>query len=137
MLYNFFSKVLLFVLLLATVFFASCKQNLEEYWSNGNLKTKVEYLEPNKENYNYFEYYQNGQLKIESTYSKRLLDGDYYQYYRNGQLMYHRHYKKGEIIGVEQFYGETGEIQQQRIYKNSRLVDEQIYRKTSQGAIHY
>jgi antitoxin component YwqK of YwqJK toxin-antitoxin module len=122
------------MLSLAFLFF-SCKQSLEEYWSNGNLKTKVEYLESNKENYRYSEYFEDGQLKIESTYQRGLLDGDFRQYYRNGQLMYLRHYNQGVIIGVEQFYSETGEIQQQRIYKNSRIVDEQNYRKTSQGTI--
>ncbi len=135
MIYNFNNLVIWLALFSVVILSVSCKRNLEEYWDNGNLKTKVEYLDSKKENYRYYEYYQNGQLKIETTYIKGLLVGDYHQYYRNGQLKYLRHYRKGKLKGVEQFYSETGEIKEQRIYKNSLLVEEQNYRQVSESVI--
>lgn len=134
----YFRSNLVFVLVLgAVLFLVSCKQNLEEYWSNGNIKTKVEYLKSNKDSYRYFEYYQNSQLKIEATYINALLDGEYRLYYNNGQLKYLRHYEHGKITGVEQLYSETGKLQQQRVYEKSRLINEQIYKRTLKGSLKY
>jgi len=121
------SKLLFIFSLGIILLFNSCNNNIEEYWSNGNLKTSIEYLNSDKTDYNYCEYYDNGQLKTEASYRNEFLDGDYRKYFKNGKLQLFRRYKMGKIDGLETIYDEKGEDQSQSIYKNSLLKEKELF----------
>lgn len=118
-------RLLFFVSISLTLI--SCSNTIKEYWSNGNLKTTVNYLNADKSQYKFCEYFDNGQLKVETTYLNGLLEGDYFQYYRNGKLKLVRRFEKGIIKGIEQSYNNKGEIKCQRVYEDAKLIKEEYY----------
>lgn len=120
--------VLFFSIIGMALLLISCNNTIKEYWDNGNIKTKVNYLNSEKTEYEYCEYYDNGKLKIEAKYCNGLLEGEYLQYFRNGQLKLMRHYLNGAIKGIEQVFNNAGEIQYQREYKDAHIIKEQDYR---------
>lgn len=95
------------------------------YWKNGNkareYATKNGWFEGV-----YSKYYEDGQIKEQSTYENDLKTGDYKEWYKNGQQRVEAKYKDGELIGEYIIYYQSGKKQKVSNYVHGRLDGEQI-----------
>jgi len=66
----------------------------------------------------YKEWYDNGQLKIHTTYKDGNIDGEYKLWFQNGQLYVHTTYQNGKIYGEYKKWFQNGQLSIQTTYKN-------------------
>lgn len=104
------------------------------FYDNGNLQAAYD-SKPSKENRRFFvkeggfkQYYENGVLKTESTYSQNLLNGVWTQYYDTGEKEWEVQYLEGHKQGpYKQFY-KSGQIKLQGTCNNElKNGDEKQY----------
>jgi len=81
----------------------------EDYWENGNLKSKVINVK-GKLNGNTFHYYKNGQLEESNSLKEDEFHGIMKHYYENGKLEYIRKYWKGHRIDTSKSFFKNGNI---------------------------
>ena len=67
-------------------------------YENGQLKSKVNFIDGKVEDGLYESYYKNGQLRVKENWKDGKLNGLVEQYYKNGQLIYKQNYKDGKKI---------------------------------------
>ena len=88
----------------------------EEYYKNGQLKTRLLYhldtLQGLAEGY-----YENGHLKVTYQNDKNEVQGSYQLYHENGQLATEQVFQKGILNGVQQTYYPTGQRNSRAIYQ--------------------
>ena len=68
-------------------------------------------------------YYENGKIRIESTYKGGNLDGEYKEYYDNGNIHIESTYKGGNLDGEYKEYYKNGKIYSECSYKNGYLIN--------------
>ena len=66
------------------------------------------------------EYYENGNLWIETPYQNGKVDGIVKEYYENGNLATEIPYKNGKIEGIEKWYYENGNLNIEIPFKNDK-----------------
>ncbi len=69
----------------------------------------------------YKEYYESGNLKIETIYKQGELFGKYKEYYENGKLKVETEYEQGNLSGKRKEYYESGQLKIDAIYKQGNL----------------
>ena len=97
----------------------------EEFYSNGKLKSRINYKSKNdggKLEGLYEFYYKNGQLKSKWNYKDGKRNGLYEFYYENGQLQSKWNYKDGKQDGLYEFYYENGQLMSKGNYKDGKRV---------------
>ena len=138
-------KVELYVILLFSIIFTSCKKEVRDYYENGNLKASY-YKKDGKKHGIYKGYYNNNILKdIHHFYNDKLVDSSIYYHappnenkikriqYWGDSLNYQINYgingrkvdegnilptKKGVTVGLWKFYNKKGFLDSIREYYN-------------------
>ena len=90
-----------------------------EYYPNGQLIDEGTFTSDNPEG-SIKTYYENGKLKEESTYKDRKINGPSKTYYPSGQLKNEGTYKNGETEGLNKSYYENGQLLAEATYKNGK-----------------
>ena len=63
----------------------------------------------------YKEWFEDGQIKVETTYKDDKMNGEYKQYFENGRVMKEEIYKDGRMIGEYKEYYRNGSLHKQGI----------------------
>lgn len=86
-------------------------------------------------------YIRSGKLKSVAEYSDSLdtLEiGEYKEYYENGQLHIDSHFdQKGKLTGTLLTYWENGKLKRNDLYKNDKLVRGECYNEVGNSVPHY
>jgi uncharacterized protein len=95
--------------------------NVDGYWEyyhrNGNLLSKGNYVDG--ERYGYWEiYYSNGKINSKGSYKNGEREGYLEEYYANGQLSYKGSYKNGYREGYWESYYDNGKLYTKGSYKD-------------------
>jgi antitoxin component YwqK of YwqJK toxin-antitoxin module len=90
------------------------------YYENGNLRGESTYRVGRLEGPKKW-YYENGNLWGESTYKEGKIEGSYKEYYENGNLRIESTYKEGKIEGSYKEYYENGNLRIESTYKEGKI----------------
>tara|TARA_Y100001936_G_scaffold253082_1_gene315693 strand:+ start:1502 stop:2479 length:978 start_codon:yes stop_codon:yes gene_type:complete len=91
----------------------------EEYYPNGQLKTKVIYKNGRKDGL-YESYWNNGQEKAKNIYKNGIIkDGTYKWFWKNSQLHLVRTYKNGKLEGLYKAFYKHGQLRNTGEYSNN------------------
>lgn len=96
-------------------------ENDIEYYSNGQIRTKVPY-EFGKANGKWTNYYRNGKLKTEGSSYDGKHHGAYTQYYENGNPMMKGEFKNGKMDGKWTYYWENGKLKMETFFKDDMEI---------------
>ncbi len=101
----------------------------EEFYPNGQLKSRITFKEGIEANELREYYYENGQFEMNTILTDGMKDGTWESYYENGQLQKRINYKEGIEHGINEGYQENGIIEYRNFYKNgvSDGIDEQYH----------
>ncbi|MGA2507805.1 MAG: toxin-antitoxin system YwqK family antitoxin [Chitinispirillaceae bacterium] len=69
------------------------------------------------------EWYENGNVKMEQTWEKNVLNGPYVTYYKNGKKEEEGSYKDGAYDGKRYMYNENGKKISEAVFQNGTLVE--------------
>ena len=114
---------MLFVLLGITVFLAGCSKTKQEYWDNGNLKSKIDYLNGEMHGKAKWFFYEGG-LQFEVYYVKGKINGPSTRYFSNGKIQSIENYKNDFLNGKATDYIITGKLSEEKKYVNDTLHGE-------------
>ncbi len=93
-----------------------------EYYSNGKLKSEVDYLH-GKLNGKYISYNEKGNKEYEANYELGLEDGQEIYYHSNGKIKATFNYKRGKIIdGIYSIYKDDGSIEKTEHYEYKNCI---------------
>jgi antitoxin component YwqK of YwqJK toxin-antitoxin module len=70
----------------------------------------------------YMEYYNNGNLYLKCNYINGVKDGDSYQYHENGKIFISSTYVNGKLEGEIRIYSDNGVLSDLLYYKNNIQV---------------
>ena len=87
----------------------------EEYWSNGQLKSRINYNNNGQRHGPYEEWHGNGQQWEKRNYVNDKLNGPYEKWYENGQQYIKGNYANDKLHGPYESWYEDG---QQRVKYN-------------------
>ena len=97
--------------------FGLLEGNSEQYYQNGQLKTRLIYhldtLEGLAEGY-----YENGQLKVRYQNENNEIHGLYQYYHENGKLATKQWFQQGILDGMQETYYPTGQLNSECAYQN-------------------
>ncbi len=96
------------------------EQQQKEFFSNGKVKTIVNYKNGKKNGLS-VEYYDNGNKKKEEKYKDNELDGKVFEYYPTGKVKSVSNYIAGKLEGLIQEYYEDGAVSKTMFYSNNQL----------------
>jgi hypothetical protein len=93
----------------------------KEWFRNGNLKDEISYSNGLKDGE--FRYWDtSGQLLKEGHYFKNNLDGFIKEWYHNGNIKLEVHYKNGEMHGLRTEWYKSGHKWSEQIMENGYVV---------------
>lgn len=97
--------------------------NRKEFYQNGDLKIESTIVkeENDIEIETFKEYYQNGFLKTEKRSINNYRNGVYREYFENGNAKYEGLFKNDKPKGKHYFYGENGKLLKIETWKNNKL----------------
>jgi len=103
-----------------------------EYYSDGKLKSEIDFYSPNTPYYSnkrYFTrdgwektYYHNGQLQEFSHYDSGERTGSDIQYYDDGSVFKKTNYENGQPDGRDEEYFPNGQLKRVTIWKNGQIL---------------
>lgn len=101
------------VLLLCCI---SCnKENIkEEYYSNGNLKSRIQVNRNSIADGLYEEYYETGEIKVKSIYKNGLLIDTVFSYHKNGKIESKGTQKNSLPFGWWTYYNSDGRLNEKK-----------------------
>jgi hypothetical protein len=70
-----------------------------------------------------FDFYENGQKKLDGRYRKGLMTGKWTYYHENGQKKYERTYKDGKNDGLGTWWYENGQKESEATYKDGERIE--------------
>jgi antitoxin component YwqK of YwqJK toxin-antitoxin module len=108
---------------------------LINYYSNGQVKDKVEYKGDLSDGY-YKEYYQNGTIKAEGWYVAGAEQGDWYYYNVRGGTESHYYYVDGVPRGYIDYYNPAGSLCEEDYYTLGYLDKIWVYDSTGKNAVY-
>lgn len=91
-----------------------------EYWDNGNIKSETTYKNANLEGIVKW-YHENGNIQAEYNYENGKKEGISKKYYGNGNLEYEEHWKDDKLNGVVKSYYKNGQLEYEDNYKDDKL----------------
>jgi antitoxin component YwqK of YwqJK toxin-antitoxin module len=107
----------LYLFIILSLLLASCGSNLrKEYFSDGTLQREFETDAAGVPNGQYWEYYENGALRIECNYLHGKRDGSYKQYYQDGNLSIVGTFKADSIIDTYTTFYPNKQVKKRVIY---------------------
>ncbi len=91
------------------ILMVSCVQTKKEHYSNGQIKSKIQYKKGVKHGYaNY--YYNNGSMHIKCNYINDRLNGEYKSWYFSGNLEREEYYINDTLHGMSKKYWDSGKL---------------------------
>jgi hypothetical protein len=108
------------LLIISTVVSCSNKRVEKEYYSNGQVKSKI-YLENGKLDGEAKFYYKNGQLKFTKKFENGKLNGELKGYYKNGKVKEVGQFNHGQQNGMIKWYYKNGQLKRVNEYKNGKM----------------
>lgn len=94
---------------LILVLMVSCVQTRKEHYSNGQLKSEIQYKKGIKHGYaNY--YYNNGSMHITCNYYNDKLNGEYKSWYFSGNPEREEYYINDTLHGMSKKYWDNGKL---------------------------
>ena len=112
-------KILFLLLIFPNIVLSQKETTVKEFYDNGQLKRETTYID-GLENGVELEYYENGQLSMKVHWLKGKWEGYFYSYYKDGSLQSKSYYKNGEEDGESIWYYSNGQIHGQCKYKNGK-----------------
>ena len=112
-------KILLLLLIFPSIVLSQRETTVKEFYDNGQLKRQTTYID-GLENGVELAYYENGQLSTKVHWLKGKWEGYLYEYYKDGALQAKSYYKNGEKDGESIWYYSNGQIHWQCKYKNGK-----------------
>ncbi len=106
-------SILIFSLLVIT----SCKDKIEEYYSNGKIQS-LYYIKKNKIEGLVTHYFESGQISKKVFYEDGFPNGPEFKYYPTGNIEFIGNYENGVGSGFSMLYFETGSIQEILNFEN-------------------
>ncbi len=90
----------------------------EEFYPNGQLKSRITFKEGLETNELCEYFYENGQFEMNTVIKDGMKDGTWESYYENGLLKKRNNYKDDKDHGVNEGYQENGIIEYRNFFKN-------------------
>ena len=84
---------------------------------------KVNFID-GKEEGEYLQYYETGQLEVKGNYKDGMAVGEWLEYWDNGKLWIKVNYKDGKKEGKQLVYDKGGKLKTTQIWKNNKLLEE-------------
>jgi len=112
-------KILFLLLIFPNIVLSQKETTVKEFYDNGQLKRETTYID-GLENGVELAYYENGQLSTKVHWLKGKWEGYFYSYYKDGSLQAKSYYKNGEKDGESIWYYSNGQIHWQCKYKNGK-----------------
>jgi TonB family protein len=75
----------------------------------------------------HYEWYPEGQPKLEINYRNDSLTGPHTRWYENGQVHFSRHYHRYELVDTLRSYYESGALRRVEVYGNSKMLTGKVY----------
>lgn len=123
------------ILIIPILFFNCINQTGEEvyYYENGNVQFKYQ----EQDDFLYLEsYYETGELMSKGFLKNEEPEKEYYEYYKNGNIKVEGNFKNGLKDGVQKWYHENGE--KYKIIGYEAGVEKGIYELySSSGLVQY
>ena len=106
------------VLLFASLLYSQSKFDINNLIDRGGLK----YAPNDDEPYTgkVFDFYDNGQKKLDGNYRKGLMNGKWTYYHQNGQKEREESYKDGELDGLSTTWHENGKKKLEGYFKDNK-----------------
>jgi antitoxin component YwqK of YwqJK toxin-antitoxin module len=98
----------------------------EEYYNNGQLRTKGNYIEGKKDG-TWHEFYENGQLSSKSNYVQGKKEHLLELYHSNGHLKGRINYKEGKEDGMIEVFYENGNLMINGSNRDGKQIGEWNY----------
>lgn len=73
---------------------------------------------------NHYDYYPNGNKKIEGNYKDGKKEGTWITYYENGQIKREENYENGLLNGVMTIWYKNGQVRYKTTYINGKNIKE-------------
>jgi antitoxin component YwqK of YwqJK toxin-antitoxin module len=111
------------IFILIVLFIYSCdnkRRNSFEYYPNGNVKSKFEYLDSLRDG-NSYEYFLNGKLQTSKQWINDTLNGHTLIYYPSGGIKEVIHFHNGVLDGYFENYFENGNVRMKGYYRKGIL----------------
>ncbi|PKV67203.1 energy transducer TonB [Pontibacter ramchanderi] len=80
-----------------------------------------------------YEWYPNGQLKLEMAYHDNKWDGPYTTWYENGRVRLSSRYSRGTVTDTLKAYYETGALRRVEVYQQGKMVSGEVYDESGKG----
>lgn len=74
-----------------------------------------------------YEWYENGQLKMENVYQNDSLTGSYKAWYESGKLQVSRKYYRNLPVDTLKAYYESGALRRSEVYTSGKMVAGKVY----------
>jgi antitoxin component YwqK of YwqJK toxin-antitoxin module len=133
------------IIIILTLVLFGCADIRKEYYSNGQIKSEIEYKD-DISNGSYIFYGKNGNVEQKGRYLNGEKEGLCIWYYKNGNIDTKANYENGIENGIITHFFETGELQDSGIFingiqegiiytyfKNGKIDREQEYKNGHQN----
>lgn len=116
-------KIILVVVCISLFLLSSCekKEEFSNLQGRGGVFYKINEDKPYSGKV--YEEYNNGQTRMEGTYTDGLPDGEFVDYYEDGQVKMKIEYDNGLFDGKYIHYFENGEIFVEGKFKNGKVIE--------------
>ena len=92
---------------------------IKEYYNNGKVKSEISYTNDMLDGIRN-EYYETGKYTVQISYKMGVLDGVLKEYYRTGKLRYEIPFKNNILNGIFKAYYQTGKLKYETPYVNGQ-----------------
>ncbi len=110
---------------------------MEEVYANNQTKTKIIYLNPDKTDYIYTSYYEDGTLMDSARYVNDSIEGKRIYYDESSDLKHIEHYKNGLLNGVNKAIYSNGTTSYEGYRLKGNKVGEWIFHYPEGAPITY
>jgi hypothetical protein len=124
------NKNLFLILLILTIISCKKEQFVTEFYPNGNIKLKVQINKDSIQNGTYEEYYENGELKSKTNYVNGLITDSLFNFYENGLIKDKGTVKNNFPNGWWNYYRFNGQLKEKTewiLVKDSLHKNQTIY----------
>lgn len=107
--------------ILTLLFLFSCSGQEDNIKSDINEKGKNEAI---LGSFNYFEYYEDGSVKVAANQLNEVFHGEYQEFYKNGILKTKGKHNNGQRISIWRFYNDVEMLEKVKLYKDGESINE-------------
>lgn len=74
--------------------------------------------------FNYFEYFENGSVKVAANQLNDVYHGEYQEFYKNGILKTKGKHNNGQRISIWRFYNDLEILEKVELYQDGKIINE-------------